>query len=299
MKKIISLIVLAVFASFVFVSCEDESDATKGTLTLSITDAPIDMSTVSAVYLTINEIQYNKSGGNWMTFEEFEGPQKFNILELTRGESALLGSFELDAGTFTQLRFMLDAPDFGMPNPSNPGCYIEFNDGTEQPLFVPSGHETGWKAVGAFKVPSNGEVAVTVDFDARKSVMKQGANDFYILKPTIRLIVDDQAGQIAGGITNIPEGVDIIVYAYEDGIYTEAEAEEPVYDTTARFPNAVSSDISCEEDNYHLAYLAPMTYDLIVTSAIEGEFQEVLGIVEDVVVESNKATNQLIDLSSL
>ncbi|HSH53084.1 MAG TPA: hypothetical protein VK982_15270, partial [Bacteroidales bacterium] len=67
----------------------------------------------------------------------------------------------------------------------------------------------------------------------------------------------------------------------------------------ARFPNAVTSDISCEEENYHLAYLAPTTYDLIVTSAIEGEFQEVLGIVEDIVVESRKTTNQPIDLSSL
>src|SRR6056297_451507 len=300
MKKIISLIVLTVFAAFVFVSCEDESDATKGTLTLSITDAPIDMSTVDAVYLTINELQYNKSGQNWMSFEGFEGPQKFNILELTRGESALLGSFELDAGTYTQLRFILDAPDFGTPNPTNPGCYIEFNDGTEdQPLFVPSGHETGWKGIGAFRVPSNGEVAVTADFDARKSVMEQGVNDFYILKPTIRLIVDNQAGQIAGGITNIPEGVDIVVYAYEDDMYTQEEAADPVSDTIARFPNAVTSDISDEENNYNLAYLEPSTYDLIVTSAIDGEFQEVLGIIEDVVVESRKTTNQPIDLSSL
>ena len=98
MKKIISIIVLTIFAAFIFVSCEDESDDTKGTLTLSITDAPIDMSSVNAVYLTINEIHYNKNGQNWMSFEGFEGPQKFNILELTRGESALLGSFEMDAG---------------------------------------------------------------------------------------------------------------------------------------------------------------------------------------------------------
>ncbi|MEE4198527.1 MAG: DUF4382 domain-containing protein [Bacteroidales bacterium] len=299
MKKLIYLVVFAVIAGFALTSCEEESDSAKGTLTLSITDAPIDMSTVSAVYLTINEIQYNKSGQHWMTFEGFEGPQKFNILELTRGESALMGSFELEAGTYTQLRFILDVPEFGTPNPTNPGCYIEFTDGTEQPLFVPSGHESGWKGIGAFKVPSNGEVAVTADFDARKSVMKQGANEFYILKPTIRLIVDNQSGQIAGGITNIPEGEDIIVYAYEDGTYTDAEADEPAADTIARFPNAVTSDITCEEDNYHLAYLAPMTYDLVVTSAIDGEFQQVLGIVEDVVVESRKTTNQPIDIASL
>jgi len=82
-------------------------------------------------------------------------------------------------------------------------------------------------------------------------------------------------------------------------MYTQEEAADPVSDTIARFPNAVTSDISDEENNYNLAYLEPSTYDLIVTSAIDGEFQEVLGIIEDVVVESRKTTNQPIDLSSL
>ena len=181
----------------------------------------------------------------------------------------------------------------------NPGCYIEFADGTQEPLFVPSGYETGWKAVGAFTVPSNGDVAITADFDARKSVIETGVSGFYILKPTIRLIVDDQAGQITGGVTNIPDGVDVIIYAYEDGVYTSAEEEDPMNDTTARFPNTVTSDGVNDEGNYHLAFLAPMTYDLVVATSIEGEFQEVLWIVEDVVVESKKTTNQPIDLSSL
>ncbi len=297
MKKILSFLMVISFASFLITSCEEE-DNSKGTLILSITDAPIDMSTVEAVYLTINEIQYNKSGGSWMTFEEFEGPQEFNILELTEGESALLGSFELDAGNYTQLRFILDSPTLGEGNQANPGCYIEFKDGTEEALFVPSGHESGWKGVGAFKVPSNGEVAITADFDARKSVMKQGANDFYILKPTIRLIVDDQSGQIAGGVSNIPEGIDVVVYAYENDTYTAEEAADPTSDTIPRFPNAVTSDI-VDTDSYHLAFLAPMTYDLVVVSSIDGEFQEILGMVEDVTVESRKTTSQPIDLSSL
>jgi len=298
MKKIIRFVVIIVFAMVLFNSCEEE-ESTKGTLTLSITDAPIDMSTVSGVYLTITEIQLNKSGSNWITFEEFEGPQKFNILELTGGESALMGSFSLEAGNYTQLRFIVDAPELKNANPSNPGCYIEFDDGTEQPLYVPSGSNSGWKAVGAFKVPSNGDVAITADFDARKSVMKQGAKDFYILKPTIRLIVDDQAGKIAGGVSNLPEDADVIIYAYEDGTYASTEADEPANDTIARFPNAITSDKVCDDDSYHLSFLAPMTYDLVVTTSIDGEFQEVLGIVEDVVVESRKTTNVPIDLSLL
>jgi hypothetical protein len=296
MKKLIGLIVLIIFASFIFLSCEE--DSTKGSITLSITDAPIDNSTVVGVYLTITEIQYHKNN-DWLSFENFEGPRKFNIMELTNGNSALVGSFELDAGTYTQLRFILDAPEYGMPNLSNPGCYIEFADESQEPLFVPSGSETGWKGVGGFTVPSNGNVEVTADFDARKSVIKAAASGKYILKPTIRLIVDNQAGQISGSITNIPIGVNIIIFAYEDGAYNNSEADDPMNDTTSRFPNAVTSSIADDSYSYNLVYLAPMIYDLVVTTAINGEFQEVLGVYEDVVVESKKTANQLIDISTL
>jgi hypothetical protein len=155
--------------------------------------------------------------------------------------------------------------------------------------------------VGAFVVPSNGDVAITADFDARKSVVKTGGmNSFYILKPTIRLIVDNQAGKIVGGVTNMPaDSIDIIIYAYEDNAYTTTEADDPANDTIPRFPNATTSDIVDDNSSYHLVFLAPMTYDLIVTTSFKGEFQEVLGIIEDVVVESKKTTSQPIDISAL
>jgi len=297
MKNLIRLILVSFIAVLIVAGCENNNGNT-GTLNLSITDAPVDLSEVAGIWLTITEIQYHMNDSEWMTFEEFEGPQLFNILELTNGESALLGSFEMQAGIYTQLRFLLDAPEFGGPDISNPGCYIEFTDESTEPLFVPSGHNSGWKAVGQFKVPSNGDVSVTADFDARKSVFETGAGR-HTLKPTIRLIIDDQAGQIAGGLSNIPEGIDIVVYAYEDGTYTEDEAADPTDEETPRFPNAVTSSTVCESDCYHLSFLAPMTYDLVVASYIDGEFQEVLGIIEDVVVESRKTTNVPIDISDL
>ena len=72
---------------------------------------------------------------------------------------------------------------------TNPGCYIEFADNSTEPLFVPSGGETGYKAVGQFEVPVNGTVEVTADFDVREAVVVAGSR--YILKPTIKLIVND------------------------------------------------------------------------------------------------------------
>ena len=289
---------LVIILPFIFFTACEKDDANKGTLNLSVTDAPIDSDGITSVFITVLEVRYHTEGNDWVVFENFDGPKKFDLLELTRGESEMLGSFEMEAGQHTQLRFMLDAPIFDMGPVSNPGCYLEFEDGTTQDLFVPSGFETGYKAVGAFRVPVNGSVNVTADFDVRKSVVKAGDSGKYLLKPTIRLIVDDQAGQIAGSVSNIPEGSVAVIYAYEDGTYSEAEADDPA-DEEARFPNAVTSDLVDEAGEYHLAYLAPGNYDLIVVERINGDFTEVLGIVEDVIVESNKTTNKQIDIENL
>jgi hypothetical protein len=157
-----------------------------GTLKLYLSDAPLDAENVTGVYITINDIQYHLDG-QWITCEEFEGPQTYNLLELTGGNSALLGNFTLPAGDYTQIRFMLDIPEKGS-HPANPGCYIEFADNSNEPLFAPSGGETGYKAIGRFEVAANGTVEVTADFDVRKAVVVAGSS--YILKPTIKLIVN-------------------------------------------------------------------------------------------------------------
>jgi len=158
-----------------------------GTLKLYLIDASIDAENVTGVYITIEEIQCHRDG-RWITCEEFEGPKAYNLLELTGGNFALLGEFTLPAGNYTQIRFMLDIPEKGSA-PADPGCYIKFADNSTEPLFVPSGEETGYKATGHFEVPVNGSVDVTADFDVHKAVIVAGSS--YILKPTIKLIVND------------------------------------------------------------------------------------------------------------
>jgi len=298
------IILLSIFAIFLtFTSCEEEETSTdNGTLSLALTDAPIDDESVTGVYITINGLQYHKQKNSWADFEGYE-TKKVNLLELTDGMTEMLGSFEMEAGQYNQLRFMLDAPTYGEGPKANPGCYITFKDGTQKELFVPSAGKTGFKATGAFRVPSNGEVKLTADFDVRKSVVNANQSGMYILKPTIRLVVDNEAGKIAGNLTNLPDTTsDYIVYAYEDETYDVTETEVP--DTLEeaeenRFPNAVTSDIIGEQNGYQLNWLAPMTYDLVVTRYVDSEFKEVIGISQDVTVESKKTTNKVIDLSSL
>jgi hypothetical protein len=158
-----------------------------GTLKLYLCDAPLDAENVTGVYITINEIQYHLDN-QWITCEEFVGNQTYNLLELTGGNSALLGELTLPAGHYTQIRFMLDIPEKGS-SLTSPGCYIEFSDHPTEPLFTPSGGETGYKAIGNFEVSVNETVEVTADFDVHKAVVLAGSS--YILKPTIKLIVND------------------------------------------------------------------------------------------------------------
>lgn len=294
-----TLFLSVVFIPFImfFSSCSKD-DTNKGTLNLSITDAPIDSDGITGVYITVSEVHYHTSLNNWAVFEDFEGPKKFNLLELTRGNYEMLGSFEMEAGKYTQLRFILDAPIFDMGPVSNPGCYLEFEDESIKPLYAPSTSQTGYKAIGAFTVPINGSVDITADFDVRKSVIWAGISEIYILNPTIRLIVNDQAGQIAGDVINIPEGLGVVIYAYEENTYNNSEADDPA-EEESRFPNAITSDMVDEDNSYYLAFLALGKYDLVVVATINGNYQEVLGVVEDVVVESNKTTNKQIDIDNL
>jgi len=185
MKKVLLAlaIMVGVLAASV-VSCGEASGT--GTLKLYLCDAPIDTENVTGVYITINEIQYNLND-QWITCAEFVGPQTYDLLELTGGNFILLGELTLPAGNYTQIRFMLDIAATGS-HKANPGCYIEFADNSTEPLFVPSGDQTGYKAVGQFEVPDGGTAEVTADFDVREAVVV--ADSHYILKPTIKLILN-------------------------------------------------------------------------------------------------------------
>jgi hypothetical protein len=170
-------------------SNKSEQAPKKGTLALYLTDAPLGAKNITGVNITIDEIQYHL-GNQWITCVEFEGPRIYDLLELTGGNSTLLGEFTLPVGNYTQIRFMLDIPEVGSP-PASPGCYIEFADNSTEPLFAPSGNTTGYKAIGRFEVTANETVMVTADFDVSEPGAVHVAGSRYILKPTIKLIVNN------------------------------------------------------------------------------------------------------------
>jgi hypothetical protein len=273
------------------------SESDTGTLSLALTDAPLEgVENVKEVNVTIMSIEYSKSGESWQNFAGFEGPQMFNLLELQNGNVAELGDDNLTAGHYTQIRLELNATEEHGKGISNPGCFITYHDSDKvTPLYVPSGAQTGIKLIGEYDVPVNGVISLTIDFDIRKSIVVPGnldkldENDSFKLKPTLRLIVDNEAGEINGTIEYDGEN-NLTVYAYEDGTYDDNETNESA---EIMFPNAVTSVDAHADGSFKLSFLAAYpepSYDLVVAEYNGSNYMGVYGFYNNIIVNSGETT---------
>lgn len=289
-----ALMIGAVALSLVLAGC---TSGDTGVMRLSVTDAPIvDTDEVTGVYVTFSGVEYNLDG-EWGAMTGFGDPKTYNLLELTGGESELLGDLVLPAGTYEQIRFMIAGTmETAAGPPTTTETWVNRDDNevydsdTDAALFIPSAAQTGYKATAdePFSVPANGTVSITADFDLRRAVVSAGGR--YILKPVVRLVVEDQAGTITGDVTN-NTGNDLVVYAYEaegDAAFTASEAADPV-EGESRYPNAVTSFAVEDVDDdatldYTLAFLAAGDYDLIIAqfNPTSGEYIDGSGEAVDV-----------------
>ena len=311
LHRFVTVFLGAFLVTFLFLGCSFASDGS-GTIKLNLTDAPIvDAKHVEGVFITITSVEYNLNGA-WIEDPGFSGPQKFNLLELTGGIVEPLSNTAIRSGEVTQIRFMLDAQEKGASQKANPGNYILIDrdgeaDGIDDndvkyELFVPSGSQTGYKATGNFTIPKNGEVEITADFDVRKSVVKKGALDEYILKPTIRLVVNNQAGTIAGNFTTNQSYNAYTIFAYASGSYADSEAPSGTEDpeTFIPFGNAISSAVvDLTTGRYVLPFLSAGMYDLVIVGVADDGSYTVIDSTSyrSVAVVSEEDTNQNVEIN--
>lgn len=271
----------------------DSTTATPtGTLSLSMTDTPPQLGEdVTEVNIAVIGIEYHHDG-NWTNAEDFE-PQTFNLLDLQNGKSIHLGDMILPAGHYTEIRFKLAAPTKEAEVKSNPDCNITFADGTSEPLFVPSGGQSGYKGKGAFEITANAKIEVTADFDVHKSVVVTG-NRKYLLKPVIRLVVTELSGTINGTVVDVADyntsSDSLVVYSYKSESYDAAEEDN-------NFPNSVSAgDVNMSDGNFTLAFLGEGNYTLITAQYLGDTFAGVVDQEENVEVLKGQST--LVDINT-
>ncbi|RLA69540.1 MAG: hypothetical protein DRG09_05535 [Epsilonproteobacteria bacterium] len=276
--KLIGIVLSLTMITFISGCGGGSSDTTAttqtGTVALSLTDAPTDDENIKGVYVTFDALryQYADSNDSWQDVDLNES-RTINLLDLQDGNTTLLNYVELPAGEISHVRFVIDTDR----------CYVDLVVGGEQLLEVPSGDQTGFKAIGGFTIPAGGKVNVTADFDVRKSVTNTG-NGRYKLRPTIKIIDNVTVGEINGTVTLALDAnvSSVIIYAYEESTWDNSEVDT--------FTNSVLS-ADATDGTYILPWLTTGIYDLIVTSQdVNGTYLEILEQVYNVPVVANETT---------
>lgn len=193
--------VIPLSALVFLVGCSSGSDtanlgSTKNTISVSLTDAPIDEA--KSVFVSIKGLSLKYENSEWVE-HNFEAPKKIDLLTLQNGNSInLLDSVEAQPGAYA-IRLNLHSDDDNSPDNS----IVLSEGGQEFELFIPSGSETGLKLSSPIIVPENAAANYTIDFDVRKSIVKRGKEHRYLLKPVLRLVDNSVVGSIRGAIADI------------------------------------------------------------------------------------------------
>jgi hypothetical protein len=141
----------------------------QGNLRLYLTDAPVEF---DEVWVTISSIAIARDADDdaeWLMLAQ--EPQRFDLLTLQDDVTAILADAALDPGAYAQMRLVVDE------------AAVVIGDEVE-PLFIPSGEETGIKLNLDFYVEAGKSYAIVLDFDARESIMSTG-NGRLMMAPVI------------------------------------------------------------------------------------------------------------------
>jgi uncharacterized protein DUF4382 len=177
--------ILPLLALAIAFGCSDPTAPQAGRVMVRLTDAPIDLSNVVAVKVTIDSMELFPVGASDDDGMEMERPGvmtgeglTLNLLDFQNGESILVATLDAPAGDYTKLRMHVASAELERADPNDPSLTITDS------IFVPSGKVD---VPVPFTVTGGDTTEVTLDFDASLSVQVNatpGGNP-YILRPVI------------------------------------------------------------------------------------------------------------------
>ena len=165
------------------------SSGTSGTLSVAITDAkPKLPEDIEHVYVTFDEVQVHKAGGDWVSLPVVApAPHRIDLFQFRNGNTTeLVPPVKLESGKYTQIRIIVS------------DAWFVTAQGEKYDLQVPSGKLRTDKNFD-FEVHGGGAVDLVVDFDLSQSIVAQG-NGIYKLKPVLHLVDTLEAATIRGTI---------------------------------------------------------------------------------------------------
>lgn len=245
-------------ALLVLAACGTQPSGTS-TVAVRMTDAPA--TEADHLYVDFGRIELMPSGDGEdgvQTVAEEGG--RIDVLTLTNGEVEDLGEIEVPAGTYHQVRIIVE------------NAQVHFGEETFD-VVVPSGAQTGLKVnIDPPLVAAAGTTnLVTLDFDASRAVIETppGSGN-YLLKPTgIRAV--SEAGLLIGGVADAATAEPI------DGATVEIFDADDEYVTTA---------ITEADGTFRIVTLPTGVYDLEVAAEgyvthVEDDVEVTAGAVTD------------------
>lgn len=267
--------VLAVTATALFSACSSDS-IDKGTLSVAITDAPVDE--VSEVVVEFTAITIQPADGDAIEFV-FDAPKSIDLLSLTDGTvDYLIEDESLNAGEYRSMRLAVNA-EFDDVFDS----YVIMADGRQLELRVPSGAQSGLKINKPFTVTSNGESSFVLDWDLRRSLTDPQGQPGLKLNPVLRIIDMAQFGTLAGSVaTSLVESTactNDLAADTGNAVYIFAGLDQAADDASGGASDPVATaTVSQAQDGsygYSATFLSPGDYSVAFTCQASDDDPEV------------------------
>ncbi|MBS7807188.1 DUF4382 domain-containing protein [Variovorax sp. PCZ-1] len=219
--------------------------APSGSLSVGLTDAPA--CGYNHVYVTVEKVRVNLSDtasdadAGWSEIA-LPAPKRIDLLTLTNGVVEPLGSTNLPAGKYRQLRLVLASNTTANPFANA----VVPTGGSQVALDTPSAQQSGLKLKTDFDVAASQQTNMVIDFDACKSVVKAGNSGKYQLKPVLSVFKRGNTG-IEGYVALPLANSNTIVSAQQNGV-------------------SIRSTVPNTSGQFILSFLPAGTYTLVINS---------------------------------
>lgn len=182
---------------------QNQNNSAQGRVVFSVTDAAINMSTISQINMTISSIDIHSQANGWITTSGTS--QTYNLLDLNaKNESRVFTDFQAPAGTYDMVRLSVDK------------IIVVPKTGATVEAKLPSGE---LKINTTLVVKDGTTSSISFDFMADKSLHMTG-NGGYIFAPVIKTetrsdtavtVNGDKTVKVNGGHidTDTTDGMDI------------------------------------------------------------------------------------------
>ena len=247
MKKGFYLLIILAIGLMVLISCQENSTPINSYnntpnpahLRIYLTDAPA--SVYDSVKITFSEVSAHLDS-SWIVLSD--SLMTVDLLELTNGNTVVIGSSDVPAGLYTQIRLkIVDA-------------YVVV-EGQKHSMDVPSGSTSGLKFGPEFTVNEGVTYEMVIDFDVNRSIVTTGppaTPKGYKLKPFIRISPLAVTGSISGIISN-PQHLPV-AYALQNS------------DTiTSSLPDSTSG-------YFRLSFLPAGSYDVSIRDTLDQVYEQ-------------------------